>query len=160
MKEVLEEVGLRCDRARAGGGTARIEAQHKRGKLTARERIEILLDEGSFEEYGMYVEHRCIEFGMDQKYPRRWRGHRLGHHQRPHRLCFLQGLHRVRRLAVGGPRQEDLKIQDMAMQNGAPVIGLFNAGGARIQEGVAALGGYAEIFLRTFRARASSRRSA
>ena len=66
MKEVLEELELRRDKARAGGGTARTEAQHKRGKLTARERLELLLDDGSFEEFDMYVEHRCIDFGMEK----------------------------------------------------------------------------------------------
>ncbi|MBC8013562.1 MAG: methylmalonyl-CoA carboxyltransferase, partial [Methyloceanibacter sp.] len=66
MKEVLEELEIRRDRARAGGGPKRIEAQHARGKLTARERLDLLLDEGSFEEFDMYVEHRCIDFGMEQ----------------------------------------------------------------------------------------------
>ena len=66
MKEVLEELEIRRDKARAGGGEARIDAQHKRGKLTARERLDLLLDEGSFEEFDMYVEHRCIDFGMEQ----------------------------------------------------------------------------------------------
>ena len=66
MKEVIEELEVRRDRARAGGGTARIEAQHKRGKLTARERLDLLLDENSFEEFDMYVEHRCIDFGMEK----------------------------------------------------------------------------------------------
>ena len=109
MKEVLEELEIRRDRARAGGGTARIEAQHKRGKLTARERLDLLLDEGSFEEFDMYVEHRCIDFGMDKTQgARRRRGHRLGHHQRPRgHLRLRQGFHRVRRLAVGSARQQD-----------------------------------------------------
>jgi hypothetical protein len=79
---------------------------------------------------------------------RRWRCHRLGHHQRPHGLCVRQGFHRVRRLAVGNPRQEDHQDPGLALQNRAPIIGLFDAGGARIQEGVAALGGYGEVFQR------------
>ena len=108
MKEVLEELEIRRGRAREGGGPKRIEAQHARGKLTARERLELLLDEGSFEEFDMYVEHRCIDFGMEQSQgPRRRRGHRLGHHQRPRHLCVRQGLHRVRRLAVGSACRED-----------------------------------------------------
>ena len=91
-----------------GGGQTRIDAQHTRGKLTARERIELLIDENSFEEFDMYVEHRCIDFGMEKTQdPGRRRGHRLGHHQRPRRLRVRQGLHGVRRLAVRDARQED-----------------------------------------------------
>ena len=108
MKEVIEELEDRRAKARLGGGQRRIDAQHKRGKLTARERIELLLDENSFEEFDMYVEHRCTDFGMEKtKMPGRRRRHRLGHHQRPRRLRLRQGLHRVRRLAVGSARQQD-----------------------------------------------------
>ena len=101
MKDILDKLEQRRDEARLGGGETRIEAQHKRGKLTARERIELLLDKGSFEEFDMFVEHRSsrLRHGEDED-PRRRRGHRLGHGQRPHRLSVRQGLHRVRRLAL------------------------------------------------------------
>ena len=154
MKEVLEELEIRRDRARQGGGVKRIEAQHARGKLTARERLELLLDEGSFEEFDMFVEHRSIDFGMEQPSPGRRCGHRLWHDQRPARLCVRQDF-----TVFGGSLSEAHaekigKILDMAIQNGAPVIGLNDAGGARIQEGVAALGGYAEVFTATCSPRA------
>jgi propionyl-CoA carboxylase beta chain len=149
MKEVLEELGIRRDRARAGGGTARIEAQHKRGKLTARERLELLLDEGSFEEFDMYVEHRCIDFGMAKtRVP--GDGVVTGWGTINGRVTYVFAKDFT---VFGGSLSEAhankmIKIQDMALQNRAPIIGLFDAGGARIQEGVAALGGYGEVFLR------------
>ncbi len=97
----------------------------------------------------MFVEHRSADFGMEkQKDPRRRRGHRLGHGQRPHRLSVRQGLHRVRRLALGGARAEDHEGAGHGDEGARPIIGLFDAGGARIQEGVAALGGYGEVFKR------------
>ena len=102
MKDIIEELEKRRAEARLGGGQARIDAQHSKGKLTARERIELLLDEDSFEEFDMFVEHRCTDFGMEKTQdPRRRRRHRLGHDQRPRRLRLRQGLHRLRRLAVG-----------------------------------------------------------
>ena len=105
MKDILEKLDERRAKARLGGGQKRIEAQHARGKLTARERIELLLDHGSFEEFDMFVEHRCTDFGMEkQQDPGRRRRHRLGHRQRPHRLRVRQGFHGVRRLAVGDAR--------------------------------------------------------
>ena len=149
MKEVLEELEIRRDRARAGGGTARIEAQHKRGKLTARERLDLLLDEGSFEEFDMYVEHRCIDFGMEKtKVP--GDGVVTGWGTINGRVVYVFAKDFT---VFGGSLSEAhankmIKIQDMALQNRAPIIGLFDAGGARIQEGVAALGGYGEVFLR------------
>ncbi len=149
MKEVLEELEIRRDRARAGGGTARIDAQHKRGKLTARERIELLIDEGSFEEFDMYVEHRCIDFGMEKtKVP--GDGVVTGWGTINGRVTYVFAKDFT---VFGGSLSEAhankmIKIQDMALQNRAPIIGLFDAGGARIQEGVAALGGYGEVFLR------------
>ena len=149
MKEVLEELEIRRDRARAGGGTARTEAQHKRGKLTARERLELLLDENSFEEFDMYVEHRCIDFGMEKtRVP--GDGVVTGWGTINGRVTYVFAKDFT---VFGGSLSEAhankmIKIQDMAIKNRAPIIGLFDAGGARIQEGVAALGGYGEVFLR------------
>ena len=149
MKEGLEELELRREKARAGGGAARIEKQHKRGKLTARERLDLLLDDGSFEEFDMYVEHRCTEFGMeDSKVP--GDGVVTGWGTINGRVVYVFAKDFT---VFGGSLSEAhankmIKIQDMALRNRAPVIGLFDAGGARIQEGVAALGGYGEVFLR------------
>ena len=150
MKDILARLDERRAKARLGGGQRRIEAQHAKGKLTARERIELLLDHGSFEEFDMFVEHRCTDFGMENEQdPRRRRRHRLGHGQRPHGLSSSPRISPCS--AARCPRthaQKITKIQDMAMKNRAPIIGLFDAGGARIQEGVAALGGYGEVFQR------------
>jgi propionyl-CoA carboxylase beta chain len=149
MKEVLEELEIRRERARAGGGSARTEAQHKRGKLTARERLELLLDENSFEEFDMYVEHRCIDFGMAKtRVP--GDGVVTGWGTINGRVTYVFAKDFT---VFGGSLSEAhankmIKIQDMAIKNRAPIIGLFDAGGARIQEGVAALGGYGEVFLR------------
>jgi propionyl-CoA carboxylase beta chain len=149
MKDVLEELERRRAEARLGGGQARIEAQHKRGKLTARERIELLLDECSFEEFDMYVEHRCTDFGMEKsKIP--GDGVVTGWGTVNGRVVYVFAKDFT---VFGGSLSETharkiTKIQDMALQNRAPIIGLFDAGGARIQEGVAALGGYGEVFLR------------
>jgi propionyl-CoA carboxylase beta chain len=149
MKEVLEELEIRREKARAGGGAKRIEAQHKRGKLTARERLGLLLDEGSFEEFDMYVEHRCTEFGMaEAKVP--GDGVVTGWGTINGRVVYVFAKDFT---VFGGSLSEAhankmIKIQDMALRSRAPVIGLFDAGGARIQEGVAALGGYGEVFLR------------
>ena len=149
MKEVLEELERRRAEARLGGGQARIDAQHKRGKLTARERIELLMDESSFEEFDMYVEHRCADFGMEKtKIP--GDGVVTGWGTINGRVVYVFAKDFT---VFGGSLSEAharkiTKIQDMALQNRAPIIGLFDAGGARIQEGVAALGGYGEVFLR------------
>jgi propionyl-CoA carboxylase beta chain len=149
MKEVLEELEIRREKARAGGGARRIETQHKRGKLTARERLELLLDGGSFEEFDMYVEHRCTEFGMEgAKVP--GDGVVTGWGTINGRVVYVFAKDFT---VFGGSLSEAhankmIKVQDMALRNRAPVIGLFDAGGARIQEGVAALGGYGEVFLR------------
>ena len=149
MKEILEELEERRGRARLGGGEARIEAQHALGKLTARERIEVLLDEGSFEEYGMYVEHRATDFGMAE---RKIAGDGVvtgwGTVEGRPVYVFAKDF-----TVFGGSLSEAhaekiCKIQDMALKAGVPIIGLYDAGGARIQEGVAALGGYAEVFQR------------
>ena len=149
MKDVLEELERRRAEARLGGGQARIDAQHKRGKLTARERISLLMDENSFEEFDMYVEHRCHDFGMEKtKIP--GDGVVTGWGTINGRVVYVFAKDFT---VFGGSLSEThakkiTKIQDMALQNRAPIIGLFDAGGARIQEGVAALGGYGEVFLR------------
>jgi propionyl-CoA carboxylase beta chain len=146
---MLERLDHRRARARLGGGEARIKAQHARGKLTARERIELLLDHGSFEEFDMFVEHRCDDFGMEKtKFP--GDGVVTGWGTVNGRTVFLFAKDFT---VFGGSlseahAQKITKIQDMALRNHAPIIGLFDAGGARIQEGVAALGGYGEVFQR------------
>ncbi|MDC9833308.1 acyl-CoA carboxylase subunit beta [Rhizobium binxianense] len=149
MKEILEELERRRDVARLGGGEARIDAQHKRGKLTARERIDLFLDEGSFEEFDMFVEHRSTDFGMDKS---RIAGDGVvtGWGTVNGRTVFVFAKDFT---VFGGSLSEAhaekiMKVQDMALKNRAPVIGIYDAGGARIQEGVAALGGYAEVFQR------------
>ncbi len=149
MKDILEELEERRATARLGGGQKRIDAQHARGKLTARERLEIFLDPGSFEEYDMFVEHRSNDFGMEkQKIP--GDGVVTGWGTVNGRKVFVFAKDFT---VFGGSlseahAQKIIKIQDMAIRNRAPVIGLFDAGGARIQEGVAALGGYGEVFQR------------
>src|SRR5438477_1072987 len=149
MKDILEKLEQRRGQARLGGGKTRIEAQHKRGKLTARERIALLLDRNSFEEFDMFVEHRCYEFGMAQtKVP--GDGVITGWGTVNGRTVFVFAKDFT---VFGGSLSEThalkmTKIQDMAMRARAPIIGLFDAGGARIQEGVAALGGYGEVFRR------------
>jgi propionyl-CoA carboxylase beta chain len=149
MKDIIEELERRRGIARLGGGEARIAAQHKRGKLTARERIELLLDTGSFEEFDMYVEHRSTDFGMEKtKIP--GDGVVTGWGTINGRVVYLFAKDFT---VFGGSLSEThakkiMKVQDMALMNRAPIIGLFDAGGARIQEGVAALGGYGEVFLR------------
>ncbi|HEY8383690.1 MAG TPA: acyl-CoA carboxylase subunit beta [Microvirga sp.] len=149
MKDMLERLEDRRAQARLGGGTKRIEAQHARGKLTARERLELLLDKGSFEEFDMFVEHRSTDFGMaDAKIP--GDGVVTGWGTINGRTVFVFAKDFT---VFGGSlseahAQKIIKIQDMALKMRAPIIGLFDAGGARIQEGVAALGGYGEVFKR------------
>jgi propionyl-CoA carboxylase beta chain len=149
MRDVLIELERRREQARQGGGPSRIAAQHKRGKLTARERLEVLLDEDSFEEVGMFVEHRATEFGM-AKQKIAGDGVVTGWGTISGRPVFVFAKDFT---VFGGSLSEAhaekiQKIQDMALRNRAPIIGLYDAGGARIQEGVAALGGYAEVFQR------------
>jgi propionyl-CoA carboxylase beta chain len=149
MKEVLVELERRREIARAGGGVERIEAQHKRGKLTARERLSVFLDEGSFEEFDMFVEHRATEFGMD-KTKIAGDGVVTGWGTVNGRTVFVFAKDFT---VFGGSLSEAhaekvMKVQDMALRTRAPIVGFYDAGGARIQEGVAALGGYAEIFQR------------
>ena len=149
MKDILEKLDQRRAEARLGGGQKRIDAQHARGKLTARERIELLLDKGSFEEFDMFVEHRSTDFGMEKtKIP--GDGVVTGWGTVNGRTVFLFAKDFT---VFGGSLSETHaqkinKIQDLALKMRAPIIGLFDAGGARIQEGVAALGGYGEVFRR------------
>jgi len=149
MQAILEELAERRDKAHLGGGIKRIEAQHAKGKLTARERLDVLLDPGSFEEYDMYVEHNCVDFGMqDTIIP--GDGVITGSGTINGRLVFVFSQDFT---VFGGSlserhAQKICKIMDMALKVGAPVIGLNDSGGARIQEGVASLGGYAEVFQR------------
>src|ERR671921_566993 len=149
MHSVLNRLEERRAQARLGGGEKRIEAQHGRGKLTARERIELLLDRGSFEEFDMFVEHRSTDFGMEKvKIP--GDGVVTGWGTVNGRAVYVFAKDFT---VFGGSLSEAharkiIKIQDMALRNRAPIIGLFDAGGARIQEGVAALGGYGEVFQR------------
>ncbi len=149
MQDVNSELARRRAGARAGGGERRIESQHAKGKLTARERIELLLDDDSFEEWDMFVEHRCTEFGMtDQKVP--GDGVVTGWGTINGRLIFVFSQDFT---VFGGSLSEShatkiCKIMDRAIQVGAPVIGLNDSGGARIQEGVDSLAGYAEVFQR------------
>ncbi len=149
LEEKLNQLEKMRSNARLGGGQKRIDAQHEKGKLTARERIELLVDENSFEEFDMFVTHRSSDFGLDKNRP-------LGDgvvtgcatiHGRKV-FIFSQDF-----TVMGGSLSEAhaekiCKIMDMAMNVGAPVIGLNDSGGARIQEGVVSLGGYADIFLR------------
>jgi len=153
MSANIAEMEKRRDAARMGGGQKRIDAQHARGKLTARERLRILLDEDSFEETDMYVEHNCVDFGMpDNRIP--GDGVVTGSGTINGRLVFVFAQDFT---VFGGAVSERhamkiCKIMDNALKVGAPVIGLNDSGGARIQEGVASLGGYAEIFQRNVNA--------
>jgi propionyl-CoA carboxylase beta chain len=149
MQEILRQLEEKRARARAGGGDKRVAAQHAKGKLSARERLDVLLDEGSFEEWDMFVEHRSSEFGMaDQKIP--GDGVVTGWGTINGRLVFVFSQDFT---VFGGSLSEAhaekmCKIMDQAMKVGAPVIGLNDSGGARIQEGVASLAGYADVFQR------------
>ena len=153
MKDVIRQLEEKRAAARLGGGQRRIEAQHAKGKLSARERLELLLDPGSFEEYDMFVEHRCLDFGMEkQKVP--GDGVVTGWGTINGRLVFVFSQDFT---VFGGALSEAhaekiCKVMDQAMKVGAPVIGLNDSGGARIQEGVASLAGYAEVFQRNVEA--------
>ncbi|MDO9602221.1 MAG: carboxyl transferase domain-containing protein, partial [Rhodocyclaceae bacterium] len=140
MHEIIQQLDDKREQARLGGGQKRIDAQHKKGKLTARERIELLLDDGTFEEWDMFKEHRCVDFGMaDNKVPSD--GVVTGYGTINGRMVFIFSQDFT---VFGGALSEAhaekiCKVMDKAMQVGAPVIGLNDSGGARIQEGVAAL---------------------
>src|ERR1700740_1773197 len=153
MQKMLEGLEKRRKAARLGGGQRRVEAQHGKGKLTARERIDVLLDPGSFEEFDMFVEHRSIDFGMqDQKVP--GDGVVTGYGTVNGRLVFVFSQDFT---VFGGSLSEAhaekiCKVMDQAMKVGAPIIGLNDSGGARIQEVVASLAGYADVFQRNVEA--------
>src|ERR1700760_2327359 len=149
MKDILDRLEQRRAQGRAGGGAKGVETQHQRGKLTARERIALLLDKTSFEEFDMFVEHRSSEFGMaESKIP--GDGVVTGWGTVNGRAVFVFSKDFT---VFGGSlseahAQKIMKVQDAAMRARAPIVGLFDAGGARIQEGVASLGGYGEVFRR------------
>ena len=149
MQEIIKQLEKKRAQAKQGGGEARIAAQHAKGKLTARERIEILFDDDSFEEWDIFVEHRCTDFGMQEKtIP--GDGVVTGYGTINGRLVFIYSQDFT---VFGGSLSEAhaekiCKVMDQAMKVGAPIIGISDSGGARIQEGVASLGGYAEVFQR------------
>ena len=153
MKDILQELEDRRGAARQGGGERRVAAQHAKGKLTARERIELLLDEGSFEEFDMFVAHRCTDFGMaETRHP--GDGVVTGWGTVNGRMVYVFSQDFT---VLGGSVSEThaakiCKIMDMAIQNGAPVIGINDSGGARIQEGVGSLAAYGEVFQRNIMA--------
>src|SRR6187402_2371383 len=145
----IEQLAQRNRAAEMGGGKDRLDRQKAEGKLTARERVEVLLDKDSFEEFDKFIKHRSLDFGMaDQQYP--GDGVVAGHGRIDGRLVYVFAQDFT---VFGGSLSETnaqkiCKIMDLAMKMGAPVIGLNDSGGARIQEGVVSLGGYADIFLR------------
>jgi len=149
IEKKLQELIEKREQAKLGGGEKRIDKQHEKGKLTARERIELLLDDGSFEEFDMFVTHRCKDFGLEkQKYLSD--GVITGYGTIDGRLVYVFSQDFT---VFGGSLSETFarkicKVMDMAAKNGAPIIGLNDSGGARIQEGVLSLAGYADIFLR------------
>ncbi len=150
MHDIIHQLEKKREAARLGGGQKRIDSQHKKGKLTARERIELFLDPDSFEEWDMFKEHRCTDFGMDQGEKIPGDGVVTGYGTVNGRLVFVFSQDFT---VFGGSLSEThaekiCKIMDHAMKVGAPVIGLNDSGGARIQEGVASLGGYADVFQR------------
>ena len=148
MQHILDELARRRAQAKLGGGERRIAAQHAKGKLTARERIDLLLDEGSFEEFDMFVEHRAHEFGMaDQKVPGDGVVTGWGTISGRTVYVFSKDFTVFGGSLSGAHAAKIVKVQRMAAKVGAPVIGLFDAGGARIQEGVDSLAGYADIFM-------------
>ncbi len=153
MREIIEQLDNKRALARSGGGPERVAAQHKKGKLTARERIQVLFDPDSFEEWDMFVEHRCHEFGMaDTKVP--GDGVVTGYGTVNGRPIFVFAQDFT---VLGGSLSEAhaekiCKVLDTAMKIGAPVVGIKDSGGARIQEGVASLAGYTEIFYRNVQA--------
>ncbi|RYD77200.1 MAG: methylmalonyl-CoA carboxyltransferase, partial [Sphingobacteriales bacterium] len=153
MDKKIATLQHKIQQANLGGGQARIDSQHKKGKLTARERIHFLMDEGSFEEIGMFVTHRSTDFGMERE---KYLGDGVvtGYGTIKGRLTYVFSQDFT---VFGGSLSEThaekiCKLMDMAMKNGAPLIGLNDSGGARIQEGVVSLGGYADIFYKNVQA--------
>ncbi|HTM78102.1 MAG TPA: carboxyl transferase domain-containing protein, partial [Devosia sp.] len=149
MQKIIAELEHKRAQARLGGGQKRIDTQHAKGKLSARERLDVLLDPGSFEEYDMFVTHRATDFDMAETIIP-GDGVVTGWGTIDGRMVYVFSQDFT---VFGGSLSEThakkiCKIMDLAVQNGAPVIGLNDSGGARIQEGVASLGGYADVFLR------------
>jgi len=149
MKEKLKELLELREKAKIGGGQEKIEKLHAKGRMTARERIEMLLDPGSFEEFDMFKTHRCTNFGMEKK---EFLGDGVvtGYGTVAGRIVYVFAQDFT---VLGGSLSETIaekicKIMDLAVKNGAPVIGLNDSGGARIQEGIESLAGYSDIFLR------------
>ncbi|HNP07602.1 MAG TPA: carboxyl transferase domain-containing protein, partial [Cyclobacteriaceae bacterium] len=149
LSKKFDELHRKNQESLLGGGEKRIEQQHGRNKLTARERVHLLMDEGSFEELGKFVMHRCKDFGLDKEY---YLGDGVvtGYGTVNGRLVYVFSQDFT---VFGGSLSEThaekiVKVMELAMQNGAPLIGLNDSGGARIQEGVVSLGGYADIFYR------------
>ena len=149
QQEKIKELVERRASAKMGGGSKRIEAQHQKGKLTARERLALLLDEGSFEEFDMFVQHRCTNFGMEKT---KFDGDGVvtGQGTIDGRLVYVFAQDFT---VTGGSMSETMaqkicKVMDMALRNGAPFIGINDSGGARIQEGICSLAGFGEIFER------------
>ena len=144
IEDKIKELLAKREQAKLGGGQKRIDSQHAKGKLTARERIDLLLDEGSFEEFDMFVTHRCTDFGLEnEQYMSD--GVVTGYGTIDGRLVYVFSQDFT---VFGGSLSESFakkicKVMDMAMKAGAPVIGLNDSGGARIQEGVQSLAGYA-----------------
>src|SRR6201991_3509202 len=160
LQQKFDELDRKNEESLLGGGEKRIEQQHSKGKLTARERVLLLLDESSFEELGKFVMHRSKDFGLDKEY---YLGDGVitGYGTVNGRLVYIFSQDFT---VFGGSLSEThaekiVKIMDLAMQNGAPLIGLNDSGGARIQEGVVSLGGYADIFYRNVRASGVVRRT-
>ena len=149
LQNKFDELERKNSEALLGGGEKRMDQQHAKGKLTARERVQLLLDEGTFEELGKFVMHRSKDFGLDKEY---YLGDGVvtGYGKINGRLVYVFSQDFT---VFGGSLSEThaekiVKIMDLAMKNGAPIIGLNDSGGARIQEGVVSLGGYADIFYR------------
>ena len=149
MQDKIDELNSKIESAQLGGGEKRIEAQHAKNKLTARERIHFLIDEGSFEEIGMFVTHRSSNFGLENNKPL-GDGVVTGYGNINGRLTyvFAQDFTVMGGSLAEAHAEKIVKVMDLAMKNGAPLIGLNDSGGARIQEGVVSLGGYADIFYR------------
>jgi propionyl-CoA carboxylase beta chain len=148
-KDFEEKLGYLEEKALLGGGKQRIDQQHKRGKLTARERLSLLLDSGTFREYDQLKTHRCSDFGMDEEMSY-GDGVVTGHGLINNRKVFVFSQDFT---VFGGSLSETnaekiCKVMEMAMRVGAPIIGLNDSGGARIQEGISSLGGYADVFQR------------
>ncbi|MEH6360618.1 MAG: carboxyl transferase domain-containing protein, partial [Amylibacter sp.] len=153
MSDIIQQLEDRRAAARLGGGQRRVDAQHSKGKLTARERLEVLLDEGSFEEFDMFVTHKCQDFGMDKEHIP-GDGVVTGWGTINGRMVYVFSQDFT---VYGGSlsvthAKKICKVQEMALRNGAPIIGLSDSGGARIQEGVASLAGYTSVFQNNIKA--------